>query len=477
MNLRQLTADRLVSLYRNRDLSVSEVIQNTLGHIEEQDRETQAFLTVTRDRAIEEARRMDARIAAGEPLEPLAGVPIAIKDNLTTRDIPTTCGSKILSGYVPPYGATAVERLRAAGAIVIGKTNCDEFAMGSSTENSAYQVTRNPFDPTRVPGGSSGGSAAAVATGMSLLALGSDTGGSVRQPAAFCGIVGLKPSYGRVSRYGLVAFASSLDQVGTLTKTVRESALMLGIIGGHDPYDSTSSSAPIEDFTDALDKPIAGTRVGIPREYFEAGLDPEVKERVESGIRQLERLDCKIEDIRLPHTEYAIATYYLIATSEASSNLARYDGVRYGSRAKADTLGEMYRRTRMEGFGREVKLRILLGTFALSSGYYDAYYLKALKVRTLIARDFAEAFDKVDVIATPTSPTFPFRIGEKSNDPLSMYLSDIYTITCNLAGLPGIALPCGRNAEGLPASLQLIGNRFDEARLLRVAHQFERAHG
>jgi len=476
MNLRNITAEKLVSLYRNKDLSVTEVIRDVYEEIERIDPDIRAFITLTRDRALEEARRLDARIASGEPLEPLAGVPIAIKDNIAIRDLLTTCGSRILQNYVSPYTATSVERLKKAGAIVIGKTNLDEFAMGSSTENSAFFVTRNPHDLERVPGGSSGGSAASVASGMSVLALGSDTGGSIRQPASFCGVVGLKPTYGRVSRYGLVAFASSLDQIGPFAKTVREAAQVLEIISGFDHYDSTSAATGVDDIVKGLDQPLHGIRIGVPKEYFIHGLDPEVRTKIEEGIRLYRGLGCTVEEISLPHTEYAVATYYIIATAEASSNLARYDGVRYGLRESGNgDLREMYRATRMAGFGKEVKLRILLGTYALSAGYYDAYYNKALKVRTLMVRDFHEAFEDVDVILTPTTPTAAFKVGEKTSDPLSMYLSDIFTITCNLCGLPGISIPCGKNSAGLPVGMQLIANHFQEALLMRVAHQFEKA--
>lgn len=479
MNLKNVTAEKLVALYKNRDLSAVEVIKSVLDEIESTDRDIRAFINVFSERALEDARRIDAKIAAGEQLEPLAGVPVAIKDNMVIRDHPTTCASRMLEKYVPPYTATAVERLRGAGAIIIGKTNMDEFAMGSSTENSGFFVTRNPHNLERVPGGSSGGSAAAVAAGMSLLALGSDTGGSVRQPASFCGVVGLKPSYGRVSRYGLIAFASSLDQIGPFSKTVKESAQMLEVIAGFDHYDSTSADTNADDFARGLDYPIKQTRIGVPREYFVAGVDPEVKARIEAAIRLYESLGCQIQDISLPHTEYAVATYYLIATAEASSNLARYDGVRYGLRQGGGQAGlqDMYRRTRMAGFGTEVKRRILLGTYGLSAGYYDAYYLKALKVRTLMLRDFQSAFQQVDVILTPTTPTVAFKIGEKVSDPLSMYLSDIFTITCNLSGLPGISIPAGKNSEGLPIGLQLMTNHFQESLLLRAAHHFEKAGG
>jgi aspartyl-tRNA(Asn)/glutamyl-tRNA(Gln) amidotransferase subunit A len=476
MNLKNITADKLVALYQNKDLSVTEVITNVFDEIDRTDKDVRSFITLCRDRALEEARRIDSKIAAGETLEPLSGVPVAIKDNLALRDVPTTCGSKMLEGYMPPYTATAVERLRGAGAIVVGKTNMDEFAMGSSTENSAYFVTRNPHNLDYVPGGSSGGSAAAVAGGMSLISLGSDTGGSIRTPASFCGVVGIKPTYGRVSRYGLVAFASSLDQIGPFAKSVRECAQVLEIICGFDQYDSTSADVPVEPVLRDIEQPIKDVRIGIPKEYFLSGMDPEVKSHIEACIKIYEDMGCKLEEISLPHTEQAIATYYLIATAEASSNLARYDGVRYGARKGGDAgLNDMYRKTRMNGFGKEVKRRILLGTYSLSAGYYDAYYLKALKVRTLILQDFRKAFEKVDVILTPTSPTVAFKIGEKTDDPLSMYLADIFTTTCNLAGLPGISVPCGKNSAGLPIGLQLLANHFQEALLLRAAYAFEKA--
>ncbi len=478
MNLKDITADKLVGLYKNRDLTVTEVVRSVYDQIDRTDKEVRAFISICPDRALEEARRMDAKIAAGDPLEPLAGVPVAIKDNMAIRDMKTTCGSRILENYIPPYTATAVERLHSAGAIVVGKANCDEFAMGSSTENSGFFVTGNPHNLERVPGGSSGGSAASVASGTSLIALGSDTGGSVRTPASFCGVVGIKPTYGRVSRYGLVAFASSLDQIGPLAKSVRECAQTLEAISGFDPYDSTSSDNAVPEFVKNLEQPIKGIRIGIPKEYFVAGLDREVKAKVEAGMRLFESLGCELQEISLPHTEYAIATYYLIATAEASSNLARYDGVRYGFRdSGSSTLQEMYRKTRHHGFGKEVKRRILLGTYALSAGYYDAYYLKALKVRTLILKDFQKAFQQVDMILTPTSPTVAFRIGEKTGDPLSMYLSDIFTITQPLAGIPAISIPCGKNSENLPIGLQLMANHFDEGLLLTAAHHFEKAGG
>ncbi len=432
-----------------------------------------SFLALSRERALAQAARIDELTAQGKPLPPLAGVPIGIKDVLAMTGSPATAGSLILKGYMPPYDATAVAKLEAAGAVLLGKLNCDEFAMGSSNENSAYGAVHNPRDKSRVPGGSSGGSAAAVAAEMAVATLGSDTGGSIRQPASFCGVVGLKPTYGRVSRYGLIAFASSLDHVGPFAKTVKEVALMLRTIAGRDPMDSTSAEVPVPDYVAELDKPVKGLKVGVAKEYFGEGLDPEVQAAVEAAIQKLAELGCEIVPVSLPHTEYAIPTYYIVATAEASSNLARYDGVRYGFRAKANTLSEMYRRTRDGGFGMEVKRRIMLGTYALSAGYYDAYYLKAQKVRTLLTRDFDEAFKKVDVIAAPTCPTPAFRLGEKVNDPLAMYLADIYTVTANLAGIPGISIPCGENHEKLPIGLQLFARHFDEATLLRVAHAYE----
>jgi len=414
----------------------------------------------------------------GKPLPPLAGVPVAIKDVMVTRGIRTTAASKILDNFIPPYDCTAVEHLEAAGAVILGKLNCDEFAMGSSTENSAYRPVRNPRDKTRVPGGSSGGSAAAVAAGMAVATLGSDTGGSIRQPASFCGVVGLKPTYGRVSRYGLIAFASSLDHVGPFANTVKDAALILRTIAGRDPMDSTSAAVPVPDYVAELEKPLACAgrkiRIGVAKEYFGTGLDSDVRAAVEAAIQKLAELGCEIVPVSLPHTEYAIPTYYIVATAEASANLARYDGVRYGVRAHdARTLPAMYRQTRDGGFGMEVKRRIMLGTYALSAGYYDAYYLKAQKVRTLLTRDFGEAFRKVDVIAAPTAPTAAFRLGEKVDDPLAMYLADIYTVTANLAGIPGISVPCGETGEGLPIGLQVFGRHFDEATVLRVAHAYE----
>ena len=477
MNLKDITADTLVEKYRNRKLEVQAVIAGVFDEIGRVDPDLGAFIHTQKETALAEARVLDQAIANGESLSPLAGVPVAVKDNMNIRGVRTTCGSKILEEYVPSYTSTAVDRLQQAGAIIVGKTNLDEFAMGSSTENSAFFPTRNPHDHNCVPGGSSGGSAAAVGAGLVCLSLGSDTGGSIRQPASFCGVVGIKPTYGRVSRYGLVAFASSLDQIGPFSHTVRESALVLQIICGFDPMDSTSAEVGVEDWTGGLDQAVGDMRIGIPKEYFVDGMDGEVSNKIEAGIAILEGLGCEVKQVSLPHSDYAVATYYLIATAEASSNLARYDGVRYGLRVEGETLQEMYRQTRMHGFGSEVKRRILLGTYALSTGYYDAYYLKAQKARTLILRDFQNAFEEVDFIVGPTAPTTAFKIGEKTDDPMSMYLSDIFTLSCNLAGLPGISVPCGKGSNGMPIGMQLLGNHFEEAKLLRVAHQFELAGG
>jgi aspartyl-tRNA(Asn)/glutamyl-tRNA(Gln) amidotransferase subunit A len=448
-----------------------------LARIEKRNPELNAFLALSPERALAQADRMDALVARKEPLPPLAGLPLAVKDVLSTRGVPTTCGSRILAGYRPAYDATAVERLERAGAMMLGKTNCDEFAMGGSNENSAYGPVRNPVALDRVPGGSSGGSAAAVAAGLAVVALGTDTGGSIRQPGSFCGIPGMMPTYGRVSRYGLIAFASSLDRVGPFARNVRDAATVLSVMAGRDPRDSTSADVSVADYAGGLDEPVLGMRIGVPTDYFAAGLDPQVRERVEAGIARLERLGCRRVPLRMPHTDYAVATYYLIATAEASSNLARYDGVRYGVRVPGTTLVEMYRKTRGSGFGAEVKRRIMLGTYALSAGYYDAYYLKAQKVRALIARDFAQAFEQVDAIVTPTSPVPPFRLGERVADPLAMYLADIYTVTGSLAGVPGISVPAGKTAEGLPVGLQIFGPAFGEAQVLRLAHAFEQSGG
>ncbi|HLV87091.1 MAG TPA: Asp-tRNA(Asn)/Glu-tRNA(Gln) amidotransferase subunit GatA [Candidatus Sulfotelmatobacter sp.] len=472
----QFTIDAARSAIAERKTTALALAEAHYARIKKEDGQVGAYLTLCRDRAIEQADRIDRAAAEGRPLPPLAGVPVAIKDVMSTRGVRTTAGSKILDKYVPPYDCTAVVRLEEAGAVIVGKTNCDEFAMGSSNENSGFYPVRNPRDLNRVPGGSSGGSAAAVAADIAVAALGSDTGGSIRQPASFCGVVGLTPTYGRVSRYGLIAFASSLDHIGPLTKTVKDAALVLRIIAGRDPMDATSADVPVPDYVAELDKPVRGVRLGVAKEYFGEGLDNEVRQAVDQAIDQLKGLGCEIVPISLPHTPYAIPTYYLIATAEASANLARYDGVRYSYRARGvKTLSEMYRRSRDEGFGPEVKRRIMLGTYALSAGYYDAYYLKAQKVRTLLTRDFDHAFQKVDAVVTPTCPTPAFRLGEKSNDPLSMYLADIYTVTADLAGIPAISVPCGNTKEKLPIGLQILGKHFDESTILRIAHAYEQS--
>jgi aspartyl-tRNA(Asn)/glutamyl-tRNA(Gln) amidotransferase subunit A len=474
MELNSLTIDAARTAVQERQTSAVALAEAHYARIQKEDGQIGAFLTLSRERALQQAERMDRMAAEGKTLPPLGGVPVGIKDVMSTRGVRTTAGSKILDKYVPPYDCTAVAKLESAGAVLLGKMNCDEFAMGSSNENSGFHSVRNPRDLGRVPGGSSGGSAAAVAAGMAVATLGSDTGGSIRQPASFCGVVGLMPTYGRVSRYGLIAFASSLDHIGSLTKTVTDAAIVLGTIAGRDPMDSTSADLPVPDYVAELDKPVRGLRLGMAREYFGEGLDEEVRQAVEAAIEALKKLGCEIVPVSLPHTPYAIPTYYLIATAEASSNLARYDGVRYSRRAReVKTLSEMYRRSRDEGFGAEVKRRIMLGTYALSAGYYDAYYLKAQKVRTLLTRDFEQAFQKVDAIVTPTSPTAAFRLGEKSNDPLAMYLADIYTVTADLAGIPGISVPCGQTREKLPIGLQILGKHFDEATILRIAHAYE----
>jgi aspartyl-tRNA(Asn)/glutamyl-tRNA(Gln) amidotransferase subunit A len=433
-----------------------------------------AYLSVGRERALSAASKIDQQVADGSSLPPLAGVPIGVKDVLVMRGLPATGGSKILGGYRPPYDATVVTRLEEAGAVLLGKLNCDEFAMGSSNENSAYGPVRNPAALDHVPGGSSGGSAAAVAAGMAVAALGTDTGGSIRQPASFCGVVGLLPTYGRISRYGLIAFASSLDRVGPITRTVRDAAILLGVLAGHDPMDATSSRMPVPGYAALLSRPVAGLRVGVPSEYFAEGLDSEVRRAVETTIEHLRQAGCSIHPVSLPHTRYAVPTYYVLATAEASSNLARFDGVRYGFRApEANSLAAMYRQSRAGGFGAEVKRRILLGTYVLSAGYYDAYYKKAQQVRTLVTQDFLAAFEDVDVLVTPTAPTPAFKLGEKTDDPLSMYLADIYTVTASLAGICGISVPCGKTSEGLPIGAQILGRHFDEATILRVAQAVE----
>jgi aspartyl-tRNA(Asn)/glutamyl-tRNA(Gln) amidotransferase subunit A len=463
------------------EFTAVELTEAVLERILAVDNDVKAYLTLTPEEALAQARAADERRAASadDPAAnvPLLGVPLAIKDVLSTKGIPTTCGSRILENYIPPYDATAVARLRTAGAIILGKTNTDEFAMGSSTENSAYFTTHNPWGLDRVPGGSSGGSAAAVAADACLGALGTDTGGSVRQPAGLCGVVGLKPTYGRVSRYGLVAFASSLDQVGVLTKDVSDAALLLGIIAGHDPLDATSVDAPVPDYVAALQRGVQGVRIGVPKEYFIEGMQPEVEAAVRAAVDVLSGLGAEVREISLPHTDYALPVYYLIAPAEASANLARYDGVRYSLRLGDEGLFEMYTVSRGQGFGPEVKRRIMLGTYALSAGYYDAYYLKAQKVRTLIKEDFDAVFEQVDVVVAPTSPTTAFPIGERIEDPLRMYLADVFTLSMNLAGTCGLSIPCGFDGEDLPIGMQVMGPAFGEERVLGVAHAYEQATG
>jgi len=475
LDLYALTVHEAQDLLHRGEISAVELTESVLERIYALDNDIKAYLTLTPEAALEQAAEADRRLAAGERT-PLLGIPLAIKDVLCLQGVPTTCGSRILEDFIPPYDATVVSRLREMGAVFLGKTNTDEFAMGSSTENSAFFTTHNPWDLDRVPGGSSGGSAAAVAADLCLGALGTDTGGSVRQPAAFCGVAGLKPSYGRVSRYGLVAFASSLDQVGTLGKDVLDAAILLQAIAGHDPRDSTSMDLSVPDYLAALRRAdMRGLRVGVPREYFIEGMQPEVEAGVRTAIDQLVDMGAEVVDISLPHTEYALPVYYLIAPAEASANLARYDGVRYGLSVPAGDLWETYRQTRGRGFGPEVKRRIMLGTYALSAGYYDAYYLKAGQVRTLLRQDFERAFQQVDVIVCPTSPTTAFRIGERADDPLAMYLSDIFTLSVNLAGVCGISIPCGFDDQGLPIGLQIIGPAFGEERILSVAYAYQQA--
>ncbi|MBI5775429.1 MAG: Asp-tRNA(Asn)/Glu-tRNA(Gln) amidotransferase subunit GatA [Verrucomicrobia bacterium] len=480
--LNQLTISEVAAKLANREVSARQVTQSCLDRIAAVDGRIHAFLSHDDADALAQADAADKRLAAGER-SPLLGVPIALKDVLCVKGQPANCASKILGKFISPYDATVVEKLRAAGAIVFGRLNMDEFAMGSSTENSAFGTTLNPWDTTRIPGGSSGGSAAAVAADEALATLGSDTGGSIRQPAALCGCVGLKPTYGLVSRYGLIAFASSLDQIGSFTKDVRDAATMLGAIAGHDPRDSTSVPRPVPDYTAALGKSIKGLKLGLPKEYMIGGMDAEVKAAVDAAVKKLTELGAEVVEISLPHTDYAVAVYYIIATAEASANLARFDGIRYGARVDGADPIALYGNTRGAGFGAEVKRRIILGTYVLSSGYYDAFYLRAQKVRTLIRQDFLKAFEQVDAIVTPTTPTPAFKVGEKSGDPLQMYLSDIFTISCNLAGIPGLSLPCGfatnaergaRNAK-LPIGLQLLGKPFGEETLFQIAHAYEQA--
>ena len=473
MKLYQMTAHQLHQLLLRKEVTSREITESVLRRVEEVEGRIHAYITLTPEMALEQSAAADLRIQKGEA-GPMTGIPLAIKDLICTQGVRTTCGSHILENFTPPYDATVTQKLKAAGAVFIGKANMDEFAMGSSTENSSFGPTRNPWDLDRIPGGSSGGSAAAVAADECIVSLGSDTGGSIRQPAACCGIVGMKPTYGRVSRYGLVAFASSLDQIGPFGKDVRDTALLLNAISGHEPRDSTSVDLPVPDYTQALVEDVRGMVLGVPRETFGQGVDPEVASSVREAIEVLKRLGAKTVDVSLPHSDYALAVYYIIAPCEASSNLARYDGVKYGFRARGtEDLLDMYQETRWQGFGAEVKRRIMLGTYALSAGYYDAYYLKASRVRTLIRKDFEEAFQKCDALILPTAPTPAFRVGEKVDDPLQMYLSDIFTIPCNLAGLPGLSLPCGFTGKGLPVGLQILGNFFQEEKILRVAWAYE----
>lgn len=476
MELYSLTISEARYLLDRKEISVKDLISSIYGRTDAVEDKVRAFVTLTQENALKIADEMQRKI--GDDMGKtkfLIGIPLAIKDNICTKGIPTTCSSKILSNFTPPYESTVTSRLIEQGYILVGKTNMDEFAMGSSTENSGFYATRNPWDPERIPGGSSGGSAAAVASDECIAALGSDTGGSIRQPASLCGVVGLKPTYGRASRYGLVAFASSLDQIGPITKNVRDSAILMNIISGHDPLDSTSAPLTVPDFTAVLGQDINGLKLGVPEEYFIEGIEKEVEILVKKAIKKLESLGAIPVEVSLPHTGYAVATYYILATSEASSNLARYDGMKYGLRAEGKDLIDTYMVTRANGFGAEVKRRIMLGTYALSSGYYEAYYKKAQQVRTLIKQDFEKAFKEIDVIVTPTSPTTAFKLGEKIADPLQMYLSDIFTISVNLAGVPGISIPCGFTSNNLPVGLQLIGRHFDEESILKIAYAYEQA--
>lgn len=477
MNLAKLTIPAIQAGLRAKEFSARELAQEALAFAEAENPKTNAYISLCPERALAAAERVDAQLAAGEAIGPLAGVPVGVKDVIVTKGNRTTCGSRILEEYIPPYDATAVERLEAAGGLILGKANCDEFAMGSSNENSAFGPVRNPVALDRVPGGSSGGSAAVVAQGTAVVSLGSDTGGSIRQPASFCGTVGVTPTYGRVSRYGLVAFASSLDHIGPFSRTTADAATLLQVIAGKDPKDATSAAHPVQDYAAAMGQPVKGLKIGLPKEYF-AGLAAETGDRIQAGIGLLTKMGAEFVEVSLPHTEYAIAAYYIICTAEVSSNLSRFDGVRYTKRsAKSETLAEMYRNSRGEGFGAEAKRRIMLGTYVLSHGYYDAYYLKAQRVRALIARDFAEAFAKVDALVTPVSPFPAFKLGEKVNDPIQMYLSDIYTITGDLAGIPCMSVPCGQTADGLPVGMQILTNHFAEDTMFRIAHQFELAGG
>ncbi|MCX7746750.1 MAG: Asp-tRNA(Asn)/Glu-tRNA(Gln) amidotransferase subunit GatA [Clostridia bacterium] len=474
MELYELTAHQLSDMLKNKKVSAVELTEALIGRIEQVEDKVGSFVTVAKEEALKRAQEVQAKIDKGEAKGPLAGIPMALKDNMCTEGVATTCGSKMLQNFIPPYNATVAEKLYAQDTILLGKLNMDEFAMGSSNENSYFKQTKNPWDLDRVPGGSSGGSAASVAARETIFSLGSDTGGSIRQPASFCGVVGMKPTYGAVSRFGLVAFASSLDQIGPLTKDVTDCALVLNAICGHDPMDSTSVNTEYPDYTKSLVNDIKGMRIGIPKEYIGEGINPETKKIILNAVEELKRLGAVCEEFSLPVTEYAIPAYYLISSAEASSNLARYDGIKYGYRAEKFTdLLDLYKQTRSEGFGDEVKRRIMLGTYALSSGYYDAYYKKALQVRTLIKQGFDEAFSRYDLIVGPTTPSTAFKIGEKSDNPLEMYLGDIYTVSVNIAGLPGLVVPCGLDSNHLPVGLQLIGKPFDESTLLRVGYTFE----
>lgn len=475
MELFERTIHELEEKLRAEETTSLEITEALFDRIETVEGRVHSFITLMKESALESARQSDLRRREGIVAGPLEGIPVALKDLLCTRDVPTTCGSRFLETFIAPYEATVVEKLRQAGAVIVGKTNMDEFAMGSSTETSYYGVTRNPWDLERIPGGSSGGSAAAVAAGQCIASLGSDTGGSIRQPAALCGVVGLKPTYGRVSRYGLIAFASSLDQIGPLTRDVEDSAIMLKIIAGYDRKDSTSARQPVPDYRECLEKRIEGWTIGIPREYFIEGMDPEVSDAVEHAREVMQGLGAECREISLPHTRYGVAAYYVVAPAEASSNLARYDGVRYGFRSSGgDDLLDMYRNTRTAAFGAEVKRRIMIGTYALSSGYYDAYYKKASQVRALMKRDFDEAFKTCDIILAPTTPTAAFRLGEKTDDPLQMYLSDVFTLPASLAGIPGISVPCGFTEKGLPLAVQFLAGSFQEGKLLQAASAFEK---
>ncbi len=477
MNIPSLTISSVRKGLTDRTFSAVELAQEALAFAKAENPKTNAYLTFSDERALAAARAVDAKLAAGEDPGVLAGVPVGVKDVISTRGVRTTCGSKLLEHYIPPYDATAIERLEAAGGVMIGKANCDEFAMGSSNENSAYGPVRNPVALDRVPGGSSGGSAAVVAQGTAVVSLGSDTGGSIRQPASFCGCVGVTPTYGRVSRYGLVAFASSLDHIGPFSRTVADSATLLTAIAGRDSRDATSALHEVQDYAAAMQQPLQGLKIGLPKEYF-AGLANETGDRIQAGIEVLKKQGCEIVDVSLPHTEYAIEAYYIICTAEVSANLSRFDGVRFTTRsAKAETLIDMYKNSRGEGFGAEAKRRIMLGAYVLSHGYYDAYYIKAQRVRSLITRDFAQAFEKVDALITPVSPFPAFKLGEKVNDPLQMYLSDIYTITGSLAGIPCMNVPCGTTAEGLPVGMQILTKHFSEDLMFRIAHQYEMSGG